>query len=691
MLPGEALMLVERHRREGRLMEAATLCRRILEACPGLPDAEHLLGVIAHQEGKLGEAIKHLQRAAALAPNVALFHANLGEMFRLAGQPRRAIEEARRALAIDPNMSAALSNLGIALFDQGKFEEALAYYERATMLQGDFARAHNNRGNALLRLKRFAEAEIAYSRAIELQPNFADAWNNLGTCLRELKRPEEAEAVYRRSLELGPNNPNTLDNLALTLKDLERFEEAAELLRQALLIDQSSSQAHLHYGAVLLDQHKVQAAAVAIECAFTLEPKNADCLNQMGRVAFERGDLESSLRYHRRALALKPGLADAYNNMGNALKEFGRFGEAEKAYLDSIRVDPTIAGVYHNLAHLKRYSPGDPLLVAMETLAAKREGLSKTDRLQLDFALGKVYADLEDYDRSFAHLIEANAAKRAMVSYDEASTLSLFNRIEAVFGSELISGKSGDGDPSLAPIFVIGMPRSGTTLVEQIVASHRKAHGAGELQTLNDVILAVSGADAKTAPFPEFVQTLDPSGLRRIGADYIARLRELAPRGERVTDKMPSNYYFAGLIHLALPNAKIIHCRRDPVDICVSCFSKLFSAEQNHTYDMGELGRYYRRYEQLMEHWRRVLPAGRILDVQYEAVVADLEGEARRIIDYCGLDWDARCLSFHETKRRIRTASATQVRQSIYRRAVGRWRAYEKHLGPLLEALGVKA
>jgi sulfotransferase family protein len=199
------------------------------------------------------------------------------------------------------------------------------------------------------------------------------------------------------------------------------------------------------------------------------------------------------------------------------------------------------------------------------------------------------------------------------------------------------------------------------------------------------------GPDGNTLPYPEFVPSLDPAALRAIGARYVALVRELASKagdsGERVTDKMPSNYYFVGLIHLALPNARIIHTIRDPVDTCISCFSKLFTAEQNHTYDLGELGRYYRRYERLMAHWRHVLPEGSILDVRYEDVVADLDGQARRIIDYCGLPWDDRCLAFHQTDRPVRTASATQVRQPIYNSAVGRWKVYEEYLEPLLEEL----
>jgi tetratricopeptide (TPR) repeat protein len=523
-----------------------------------------------------------------------------------------------------------------------------------------------------------------------LQPGFAEAWSNLGTCLRELKRVEEAEAVYRKALELTPQNPDTLDNLALAVKDLDRLDEAADLLRRALVIESRADKIHLHYGTVLLEQHKVEEAAAAIGRAIALNANSHDAVNAMGRVAFERGDSAGALANFRAALALKPDLADAYNNMGNALKELGKLQEAQAAYLEALRLDPNIVGVYVNLADSRKFTSGDPHLEAMEKLAAKTEGLSKTDRLQLDFALGKAYADIKDHDRSFRHLFARNAGKRAAISYDERATFALFDRIEAVFTRQLIAAKSGSGDPSAMPIFVIGMPRSGTTLVEQIIASHAAVHGAGELQTLNDIVLTVRAADGTTIPYPDFVPGLDATACKQIGARYAGRLREFSSKAH-VTDKMPANHLFAGLIHLALPNAKIIHTIRNPVDTCVSCFSKLFTAEQNFSYDLAELGRYYRHYERLMAHWRRVLPAGRILDVKYEDVVGDLEGQARRVIAHCALPWDERCLSFHKTGRPVRTASATQVRQPIYRSAVGRWRAYEKHLGPLLSAIGIDA
>jgi tetratricopeptide (TPR) repeat protein len=696
MPPGQALIVAEQKRRNGFLADADELTRRAIEAEPDNAEAAHMLGIIAHQSGKLSDAITHVQQAIAINPNVALYHANLGEMCRLAGRVDEAVAASRRAIALDPDNAGAHSNLGIALFDQGKFEEALSLYERAIALQDHFAQAHSNLGNALQRLKRFAEAELSYRRAIELQPGFVDAWNNLGTCLRELKRAEEAETVYRKALELSPNNPDTLDNLALAVKDLDRLDEAADLLRRALVIEQNSDKIHLHYGTVLLDQKKVDEAAAAANRALALNADNHDTVNLMGRIAFERGDLDGALTSYRRALTLKPDLADAYNNMGNVLKELGQLSEAEEAYLEALRLDPTVAGVYVNLADSKKFVAGDPHLAAMEGLAARSDGLSKTDRMQIDFALGKAYADLQDHPRSFRHLHAGNAAKRATIAYDERATFALFDDIERIFAPSMIKAKTGGGDPSRLPIFVVGMPRSGTTLIEQIIASHPMVHGAGELQTLNDVILTVRGAEGSPIPYPEFVPALDAAALRQIGRNYVARLGEFARQEagttvQHVTDKMPSNYYFLGLIHLALPHAKIIHAMRDPVDTCVSCFSKLFSAEQNHTYDLGELGRYYRRYERLMAHWRRVLPAESFLDVRYEDVVGDLESQAQRIIAYCGLPWDDRCLSFHKTERPIRTASATQVRKPIYRSAVGRWRVYEGQLEPLLTALSDRA
>jgi tetratricopeptide (TPR) repeat protein len=644
----------------GRLGEADDLARAILSVKADYFDALHLLAVISTQQRRFDEALASYDRALALRPD----HAD------------------------------ALCNRGATLHELQRFEEALASYDRALALRPDHAKALYNRGNALKRLKRFDEALASYDRALALQPDHAEALCNRGNTLHELKRFDEALASYDRALTLQPDHAKALYNRGNALRQLKRFDEALESYDRALAARPDDANTLNNRGNMLHELKRFDEALASYDRALALQPDHAEALNNRGDALHERGDLHGALTHYRRALSLKPELADLHNGVGNVLKELGQFQEAQSAYLEALRLDPNSTAAYFNLADAKTFKPGDAHLAAMEALAAKTEGLSTTDRMLLDFALGKAYADLNDYSRSFQHLRAGNAAKRASISYDETAILDLFDRIEAAFTPELIAAKSGGGDPSALPIFVFGMPRSGTTLVEQIIASHPAVHGAGELQLLSDVVRSVRGPDGKSLSYPEFVAALDAGALRQIGARYAAMLREHAanhgaPSAERITNKGLSNYRYAGLIHLALPNAKIIHTIRDPLDTCISCFSKLFTAEQNYTYDLGELGRYYRRYERLMSHWRRMLPLGRILDVRYEDVVADLEKQARRIIAYCGLPWDNRCLSFHETDRPVRTASATQVRRPIYKSAIGRWRVYENHIEPLLNGLGV--
>jgi tetratricopeptide (TPR) repeat protein len=682
MTNAQALMLAEQKRREGLFADAEDISRRVLSADENNGEALHLLGVLAHQSGKTEEAIAYLRRSVKAEPSHPHFHANLGEVCRLAGQIDEAIAAGRRALELKPDYPEALSNVGIALFEQGKFEEALSHYERAITIQPAFAQAHSNMGNALQRLKRFAEAEVCYRRAIDFAPRFGDAWSNLGTALRELGRPDEAESAYRKALELKPNDPDILDSLALALKDLDRIDEALDTFKLALSIENGSEKIYTHFGATLLDHRRAEEAVNAIDRALALNKRSYDAINLMGRVDYERGNLEQAIVHHRRALEIEPDLADAHSNLGNAFKALGRMEEAHQAYRKALEIDPENTGVYLNLADLKTFGPGDPDLLTMDALKSKT-GLSGTHRLHLDFALAKAYGDLKDLRRALEYLFIANAAKRARIDYDERREFELFERIERTFTPELIEAKSNKRERDQSPIFIIGMPRSGTTLVEQILAAHPYVFGAGELATLSEIVQSVSRPEW-TEPYPSFAPMLDSGELGKIGSQYVARLHKIAPSKRYITDKMPSNYYFAGLIHLALPNAKIIHSKRNPIDTCVSCFSKLFSDQQHYTYDLGELGRYYKRYERLMAHWRRVLPKGRMLDVIYEDVVDDVERQARRILDHCGLPWDERCLAFHRSDRAVRTASAVQVRKPIYRDAVGRWRGLEDLLAPLL-------
>jgi hypothetical protein len=389
-------------------------------------------------------------------------------------------------------------------------------------------------------------------------------------------------------------------------------------------------------------------------------------------------------RHYRAALAIAPSDVTAHSKLGDAMLALGRTREASIAMERAAALAPRHAGYFWNLANARRFSEDDPHFAAMKKLAGKIDQLNAEERIDLHFALGKAFGDIGHPRRSFQHVLEGNALMRQRVLYDEPKALARFDRVRATFTPGLMCEKAGLGDPTSTPVFIVGMPRSGTTLIEQIIASHPKVFGAGELRELPRLAESLHGPN--TTVFPEVVSSMSDDALRPLGGDYLRAIRRLAPGAERITDKMPGNFLLIGLIRMALPNARIIHARRDIRDTAFSCFSLLFSRGQVYSYDLAELGRYCRAYLRLMEHWRELLPDA-MLEVQYEDLVEDFESQARRMIAYCGLDWNDACLNFHQTERSVQTASATQVRRPIYRTSIGRWRVHEESLRPLLDAL----
>jgi tetratricopeptide (TPR) repeat protein len=383
----------------------------------------------------------------------------------------------------------------------------------------------------------------------------------------------------------------------------------------------------------------------------------------------------------RKALAIDNTDGNAYNALGNSLRILGNLNGATEAFKEAVDKMPNEPAFYLNLFSNARVTANDPRLTSLERLGEHLEILTRPQRISVHFGLGRAYADLGRHEESFDRLLVGNALQRRELLYDERGALELFDRIRTAFTANVIDGMRGHGLATQLPIFIFGMPRSGTTLVEQVLASHPSVAGAGEINCFPGI------NRTRFDVFPELISTASAEYFKDTGSRYVELLAAKGTGQGRVTDKTCGNFYYAGLIHLALPNARMIHVTRNKIDTCLSCFSTLFGAGNlRFTYDLAELSRYYDAYNSLMEHWRSVLPPTAILEVNYETLVADFRKEVKRILEYCELCWDEACLSFHKTDRPVATASATQVRQPLYTTSVRRWRPHEDIIRPLLSS-----
>ena len=602
----------------------------------------------------------------------------------IAGRIDDAVARYRRLLALRPGYANAHNNLGLALVAQGKIGAAITHYERALVLNPDYVDAHNNLGIALVANCRIDDAVAHYERALALKPDCANTHCILGIALAAQGRIDDAVARYERALFLQPDFAEAHYNLGIVLNAQGKRDDAVAHYERALALKPDFADAHNSLGIALAAQGKIDDAVAHYERALALKPDHANAHNNLALALVAQGRIDDAVAHYERALAINPDHAEAHNNLAIILKDQGKFDDAIAHYGRAIAIKPDNAEAHFNRADLKTFRHGDPDLAALEALADR--DLSADKALFIHFALSKALEDTGDYVRAFEHLLKGNASKRRQIDYDEPGVANFFQRISTVFDRSLFDRFQRAGDPSPVPVFVVGMPRSGSTLIEQILASHPQIHGAGELADLE--IAANTVLSAGDRQFPECIPALDGVTLRRIGQSYLGRLPALANDKVRIVDKNLHNFLRIGLIRLILPNARIIHAVRNPIDTCVSCYSKLFTEGIYFSYDMAELGRYYRRYRELMAHWRSVVPPGAILDVSYEDVVDDLEGQARRLIEYCGLAWDDRCIDFHATNRPVKTASAVQVRKPLFRSSLQRWRKYEAGLAPLLNELG---
>lgn len=671
----------------GRWQEAETRLTTLLQVEPANAHAVHLLGLVAWSAGRQQPALDLLGQAIALDAEVALFHSNLAEMYRQSQQRALAIEHGKRAIALDPSLALAYVNLGIAWYDARQYGQAERCHQKALQLVPGLATSLNNLGSIARVRKDLPQAISWYRQALNAQPDYLEAMSNLAAVLLESGDARAAEHYASSVLAAQPQHPDALCNLGLLRTTEGRLAEAENLLTRALQVRPNYAEALVGLAAVYGEQERLAEAVAALDLCLQHCPDLLDAWIQLGARYTESGDQVQADTAYCRALALDPGNSDALLGLANLRLEQGAMQEARRMLEQAITQTPDHLGARFHLVQARKVTPGDANLAGLEQLLLGAAGLPREKCICLHYALGMAYDDLQQWERAFVHFLEGARLKRATLDYDADCDAARVQQIIARTSGQFLQRLGPAGDPSQVPVFVLGMPRSGTTLVEQIIASHPLAHGAGELRDLFQLLEAMPSENDGALAFPESLSALTPETVAELGAAYVRRLRARAPDALRITDKMPANYLLLGLIPLLLPHAKIIHVKRDPVDTCVSCFTRLFNRHQDATYDLRELGMHYANYARLMQHWRSILPATSFMEVHYEDVVADIEGQARRLIDGVGLPWNDACLEFYKTSRSVRTASVAQVRQPIYSSSVGRWRHYEKFLSPLFEAL----
>jgi tetratricopeptide (TPR) repeat protein len=708
------------HRR-GALDDAARAYRVVLAEDPHQADALHLLGVIAHQQGDSARAAELIQRAVGLRPSVAAFHANLAEAYRALGQLDRAAGCCRTALRLNPEQAEAANHLGLVLLQQGKTEaardafqtalrlapecamacnnlanawrllgdpqQAVDHFRQALIIDPDLGEAHANLGQLLMEQGEKEQALVHCREAVRLRPNAPEAHNNLGNVLRALGRRVEARASYAEALSLNPDAALTHRNMGQALQEEGQLDDAIRWYRHALELDHASASTHAFLAGVLAEQENFGEAAAHYEEAVRLDHAVADFHNGLGWVRHEQGHFPGALEHYRAALQLEPDLPAAQCNLAFALEELGEFSEAERVFREVIARHARHAPAHAQLASMMRARLPEADLQALLDLLAG-DDIDDSDRMSLHFALAYVLDARGRCEEAAEHLRTANALAlsipRRGPHYEPAQHRRFVNGLLATLTPAFFARTAGWGLETQRPVFVVGLPRSGTTLTEQILAGHSRVFGAGELRLGRDDFTAVAGGLAPDADNFPALGRLDREAVRDAAGRHLEELRAL-DAADRVVDKMPDNYLYLGLLAVLFPRATFVHCRRDLRDVAASCWLTNFR-HIRWANEFDHIATRFEEYERVMAHWRRVLPV-RVLDVCYEETVDDLEGVARRLVAWCGLEWEPACLAFHDCKRPIRTASITQVRQPLYRRSVGRWKHYEQALGPLFERL----
>jgi tetratricopeptide (TPR) repeat protein len=714
----------------GRYADAARCYHGLLTREPANAEALHLFGIMHHQCGHSGRAVDLIGRAVALRPGVAAFHANLAEAYRGLGEHERALDCCRTALHLQPRFAEAANNLGLALDALGRHEEAAEQFRAAVDERPDFALARNNLGTVLRKLGRPDEALEAFRSAVDLDPVLALAHANLGQALIDSGHADRGLEHCQAAVRLQPDLAAAHNNLGNAFRALDQWPQAHTAYAEALRLSPELGVARIHanLGLALQRENKIAEAFSCFRRAVELAPDDAEIWHYLANAHVADEDCASAIPCCERIVALKPDGVQGHTDLGWALQEEGRLTDAAACYRRALELEPYSVkallkqgGLHEELgamaeaevcyrrareANLEAPAP----LACLATLLrgrlpdADRDALrSRLDDPELDdeprgnllFGLAQASDARGDHALAAVCLEQANALvlnqrTKQGRQYDPAEHSRLVDQLIEGFTPELFNRLAGAGDDTRQPVFVFGLPRSGTTLVEQILASHSHVHGGGELRLAGQTFEAIPAVVGRNG-FVPCLTALDAAGVNQLGERYREGLRAILDRAgpeftpDRFVDKMPDNYLYLGLLALIFPQATLIHVRRDPRDVALSCWMTNFR-NIRWANDPEHLAGRIREHRRVTAHWQAVLRKP-VHEVIYERLVDDFENEARRLLAACGLDWEPTCLRFHQTARPVRTASVTQVRRPLYRDAVGRWKQYKAPLAGLFARL----
>jgi tetratricopeptide (TPR) repeat protein len=586
--------------------------------------------------------LKSIGKSAQKMINAAVQHHTAGRLTVAKGLYEKILQA-------HPNNYIAAHMLGVISHQLGDNNYAITLISKALSIKPDYAEANFDKGRALAALGRFAEAIQSFKDAVRQKPDYLASYIHLGNVLHMTRRYDEAIECFRKSIDLKPIFPEMHYNIGNAHIEMLRWEEAISSFKESIALKPEYALAHGNLS-----------------------------------LAFKRqGNLNEALQSIRRALSFEPNHAQFHNNIGTILKDLGEFEKADEHFRRAISLNPEYAEPYRNLISIVRAKENGPLVTKMEHLF-NSQNVSRKDRMLLAFGLGSAYEEMEQYDCSFNILEQANGYARELMTYDGTKDEILFQGIVDAFPHSVFDQFRENSSEDKSPIFVLGMPRSGTTLVEQILASHSHVFGGGETNYLENTIRTVFSRNGLT--FPQGFASLSENEISNLAETYIQKLCSHPSPTKRTTDKTTLNFRYLGLIALVFPHARIIHVRRNPLDTCFSIYAKYFPGNQPYAYDLQSLGKFYNLYTTLMKHWTSVVPNA-FYEVNYENLVTNTEQEIRGLLDYCDLPFDKNCLSFHKTNRVVQTASAAQVRQPMYDKSIGRWRNFETQLCSLQQML----